>query len=389
MGALVVVDKLSVSAGSATLVDALSFTIRPGEVLALIGESGSGKTTTALALMGHARRGCRISGGSVRIGDVDVLSLRRAAAARLARTHRVLHRAERGGVVRPFAHHPRPGGRARLPARHAAARRSRAEGDRAVPRAGAAGAGDHRPALPAPGLGRPAAAADGGDGADHRPRGRDPRRAHHRARRDDAGGGAARLPPRGARAPGDGGVRQPRPGGGGADGRPHPGAARRPHARGGRHRAPARRAAERIHAEPARRGAAGHAHRRHGGRRRRGAAAREGARRRLRCARARRQAGGDDPRGHRPGAQAWAGDRRHRRIGFGQDDAGARRRRTAAAQHGHDGVRRPRAAAGARRTQPRRPAPHPDRLPVGRHGAQPVADRSSASWRGRCSSIAG
>ncbi len=75
MGATVVVDKLSVSAGNATLVDALSFTIRPGEVLALIGESGSGKTTTALALMGHARRGCRISGGSVRIGDVNVLSL--------------------------------------------------------------------------------------------------------------------------------------------------------------------------------------------------------------------------------------------------------------------------------------------------------------------------
>jgi peptide/nickel transport system ATP-binding protein len=75
MGTLVVVDKLSVCAGSATLVDALSFTIRPGEVLALIGESGSGKTTTALALMGHARRGCRISGGSIRIGDVDVLAL--------------------------------------------------------------------------------------------------------------------------------------------------------------------------------------------------------------------------------------------------------------------------------------------------------------------------
>jgi peptide/nickel transport system ATP-binding protein len=75
MGSPVVVDKLTVSAGSATLVDALSFTIKPGEVLALIGESGSGKTTTALALMGHARRGCRISGGSVRIGDVDVLSL--------------------------------------------------------------------------------------------------------------------------------------------------------------------------------------------------------------------------------------------------------------------------------------------------------------------------
>jgi len=75
MGSPVVVDKLTVSAGGATLVDGLSFTIRPGEVLALIGESGSGKTTTALALMGYARRGCRISGGSVRIGDVDVLAL--------------------------------------------------------------------------------------------------------------------------------------------------------------------------------------------------------------------------------------------------------------------------------------------------------------------------
>src|SRR5688500_5542975 len=75
MGAVVVVDTTTGSAVSATLVDALSFTIRPGEVLALIGESGSGKTTTALALMGHARRGCRISGGSIRIGDVDVLSL--------------------------------------------------------------------------------------------------------------------------------------------------------------------------------------------------------------------------------------------------------------------------------------------------------------------------
>jgi peptide/nickel transport system ATP-binding protein len=75
MGSPVVVDKLTVSAGSTTLVDSLSFTIRPGEVLALIGESGSGKTTTALALMGYARFGCRISGGSVRIGDVDVLAL--------------------------------------------------------------------------------------------------------------------------------------------------------------------------------------------------------------------------------------------------------------------------------------------------------------------------
>ncbi|HKW83915.1 MAG TPA: ABC transporter ATP-binding protein, partial [Burkholderiaceae bacterium] len=75
MGASVTVEGLCVTAGAQTLVDSLSFTIRPGEVLALIGESGSGKTTTALALMGHARRGCRISAGRVRIGDTEVLSL--------------------------------------------------------------------------------------------------------------------------------------------------------------------------------------------------------------------------------------------------------------------------------------------------------------------------
>ncbi len=75
MGSTVTVQGLCVTAGAATLVDNLNFTIQPGEVLALIGESGSGKTTTALALMGHARRGCRISEGVIRIGDVDVRKL--------------------------------------------------------------------------------------------------------------------------------------------------------------------------------------------------------------------------------------------------------------------------------------------------------------------------
>ncbi|EJL84768.1 ATPase component of various ABC-type transport systems with duplicated ATPase domain [Herbaspirillum sp. CF444] len=75
MGAAVIVRDLCITAGAQTLVDKLSFEIHPGEVLALIGESGSGKTTTALALMGFARRGCQISGGSVHIGAVDVLQM--------------------------------------------------------------------------------------------------------------------------------------------------------------------------------------------------------------------------------------------------------------------------------------------------------------------------
>ena len=75
MGAPLTVQGLSICAGASTLVDSLSFSVQPGEVLALIGESGSGKTTTALALMGYARHGCRISAGRVQIGDTDVLAL--------------------------------------------------------------------------------------------------------------------------------------------------------------------------------------------------------------------------------------------------------------------------------------------------------------------------
>src|SRR3954471_7559571 len=93
MGSPVLVKGLTVSAGGATLVDALSFAIQPGEVLALIGESGSGKTTTALALMGHARSGCRISSGSVRIGDIDVLALD-ARQLRALRGHKVTYIAQ-------------------------------------------------------------------------------------------------------------------------------------------------------------------------------------------------------------------------------------------------------------------------------------------------------
>jgi peptide/nickel transport system ATP-binding protein len=57
------------------IVDDVSFVVPRGEVLALIGESGSGKTTIALSLLGHIRPGAWISGGAIRVGDHEITAL--------------------------------------------------------------------------------------------------------------------------------------------------------------------------------------------------------------------------------------------------------------------------------------------------------------------------
>jgi peptide/nickel transport system ATP-binding protein len=62
-------------AGHVSILQDISFSIAPGKVTALIGESGSGKTTIALACLGYTRAGCNITAGRVLLGNQDILSL--------------------------------------------------------------------------------------------------------------------------------------------------------------------------------------------------------------------------------------------------------------------------------------------------------------------------
>ncbi|WP_328431441.1 dipeptide/oligopeptide/nickel ABC transporter permease/ATP-binding protein [Streptomyces sp. NBC_00453] len=59
--------------GGVDIVDGISFEVRPGEVLGLVGESGCGKSLTALAVMGLEPKGARIR-GQVRFGGRDLLA---------------------------------------------------------------------------------------------------------------------------------------------------------------------------------------------------------------------------------------------------------------------------------------------------------------------------
>jgi oligopeptide/dipeptide ABC transporter ATP-binding protein len=59
----------------ATVVDGVSFTLKPGLTTALVGESGSGKSATALSVMGLIEPPGRILSGKVLLGGVDLLMM--------------------------------------------------------------------------------------------------------------------------------------------------------------------------------------------------------------------------------------------------------------------------------------------------------------------------
>ena len=68
------------------IIKGVDLNIAEGEILALIGESGSGKTTIALALMGYVRPGCSIAGGRIRLAGQDITAMSERERAKVRGT---------------------------------------------------------------------------------------------------------------------------------------------------------------------------------------------------------------------------------------------------------------------------------------------------------------
>jgi peptide/nickel transport system ATP-binding protein len=80
---VLVVDQLStafaVEQGLVTVLDRVSFELGAGEFLGVVGESGCGKSVTALSIMGLLPKPSgRVTGGQIRLGEQDLLALKPA-----------------------------------------------------------------------------------------------------------------------------------------------------------------------------------------------------------------------------------------------------------------------------------------------------------------------
>lgn len=79
------IRNLTIASSRSEIVSDASLSVEKGKVVGIIGESGAGKSTVALAAIGIFRPGCRAASGSIHLCGQDVLSLSQSEIERLRR----------------------------------------------------------------------------------------------------------------------------------------------------------------------------------------------------------------------------------------------------------------------------------------------------------------
>ena len=223
--------RFSLPSGSVKAVDGVSFRLDDGEALGIAGESGCGKTTTALSLVRLLPANGRIRSGKIELFGIDLVPKTETQLARYRWREISIVFQGAMNALNPVRRVGRPDRRAdRGPPGPAARVVAQAGRGAARPRRDPEEAGDR---LPARAVGRHAPARDDRDGARLRPGDRDRRRADDRPRRHGPGADppAARAAAAGPRAVAD--PDHPRPVGDRRDVRQGHGHVRRPGRRGG------------------------------------------------------------------------------------------------------------------------------------------------------------
>jgi peptide/nickel transport system ATP-binding protein len=77
------VEDLSIDIAGASVVDGVSFSVGGGEVMALVGESGCGKSLTAFALLGLLPDAAEVTQGHILLDGLDLASLSERELRRL------------------------------------------------------------------------------------------------------------------------------------------------------------------------------------------------------------------------------------------------------------------------------------------------------------------
>jgi ABC-type dipeptide/oligopeptide/nickel transport system ATPase component len=159
-------------------VDALSLTIERGETFALVGESGCGKSMTALSILRLLPDSGRVSAGAVDIQGTDIVQLPEAQMRDIRGRRISIIFQEPSTSLNPVMTVGRQ--ITEVIERHTPlrGRRRACESDRLAEARGDPGARAARQRLPVPDVGRAEAARDDRDRARRRSRHRDRRRAH-------------------------------------------------------------------------------------------------------------------------------------------------------------------------------------------------------------------